>query len=195
MKIDMTFEELKELVKSEYGEIIEDSYYNSPESLLKALEDLSKQAGYFPQQQPVKQFPYASGYSFYFNVLKAQVIEAAIHYPFDRFTLRQLCEFRDLPLFKVQVMVSKWFHNGYSYFTKLKKRTSNHENVYKLRKYAVKSYIAYKRRLSKNFDLDLHRASPKKMRLYVNINRYGKEMGLQISDLPDVKKRLGIEEK
>ena len=83
------------------------------------------------------QFPYATGYSYYFNVLKAQLIEAAIHYPSTRFTLRQLCEFRDLPLYKVQVMVSKWNHRGYPYFTKLKKRTSNHENVYKLRKYAV----------------------------------------------------------
>jgi hypothetical protein len=195
MNFDMPFEELKELVRSEYGEFIEDSCYDSPESLLLALEDISKHAGYLPQQKQVKQFPYASGYSYYFNVLKAQVIEAAMHYPSDRFTLRQLCEFRDLPLFKVQVMVSKWFHNGYPYFTKLKKRTSNHENVYKLRKYAVKSYIAYKRRLSLNFDLNLHRVVPKKMALYVNINRYGKEMGLGMSDLPDVKKRLGIEEK
>ena len=192
MNFDMTFEELKELVRSEYGEFIEDSCYDSPESLLKALEDLSEHVDCSPQQ-PVKQFPYATGYSYYFNVLKAQLIEAAIHYPSTRFTLRQLCEFRDLPLYKVQVMVSKWNHRDYPYFTKLKKRTSNHENVYKLRKYAVATYIAYKRRLSFNFDLNLHSSIPKKMALYVNINRYGKEMGLQMSDLPDVKKRLGIE--
>ena len=42
MNFDMTFEELKELIRSEYGEFIEDSCYDSPESLLKALEDLSE---------------------------------------------------------------------------------------------------------------------------------------------------------
>ena len=38
------------------------------------------------------------------------------------------------------------------------------------------------------FHLNLHRAVPKRMAFYVNINRYGKEMGLQMSDLPDVQK-------
>ena len=55
MNFDMTFEELKKLVRSEYGEFIEDSCYDSPESLLKALEDLSEHVDCSPQQ-PVKQF-------------------------------------------------------------------------------------------------------------------------------------------
>jgi hypothetical protein len=181
---ELTFSELCERIKVDYGDKLPNSAYDSPESLIIAMKAL-------PKDKP--NFQYATGYNFYGNVLKSLVIEAAINYSSDRFTLRQLCEFRDLPLFKVQVMISKWNHRGYPYFTKLKKRNSNHENVYKLRKYAVTSYIAYKRRLSCNFDMNLHRAVPKRMALYVNINRYGKEMGLQMSDLPDVKKRLGIE--
>ena len=181
---DLTFSELCTRIKQDYVDKLPDSAYDSPECLIITMKALQK-------KKP--DFQYATGYNFYGNVLKSLVIEAAINYSSDRFTLRQLCEFRNLPLFKVQVMVSKWNHRGYPYFTKLKKRTSNHENIYKLRKYAVTSYIAYKRRLSCNFDLNLHRAVPKKLALYVNINRYGKEMGLQMSDLPDVKKGLGIE--
>jgi hypothetical protein len=35
---DMTFEELKELIINEYGELISDDAFESPEKLYKALE-------------------------------------------------------------------------------------------------------------------------------------------------------------
>ena len=180
---NLSFEELCTRIKQDYGTLLPESAYNSPESLILAMTAIKK-------DKP--SFQYATGYNFYGNVLKSLVIEAAIHYPSDRFTLRQLCEFRDLPLCKVQVMVSKWNHRGYPYFTKLKKRTSAHENVYKLRKYAVTSYIAYKRRLSFSFDLNLHNNKPRKMALYVNLNKWGRKMEMKMEDLPDIKKRLGV---
>ena len=176
---DMTFEELKELIRSEYGELISDSSYGSPESLSQALEDIEK--------QPVKQFPYASGVSYRCNVLKMQVIGAAINYPHQKFTLREICEFRGLPHKKVQDIVSKWNRRHYPYFTKLQKRTAKHENVYILRKYAVTSYLEYVKRFKNSYELSLQKAVPKKTEIYVRINSHGGRMGLTESDLPKIK--------
>jgi len=127
---NMSFNELRDHVKNVYGDLLSEDSYDSPERLLQALEDLSKHV--CALSQPVKQFPYASGVSYRCNVLKMQVIGAAIHYPYQRFTLREICEFRGLPLKKVQDIVSKWNRRHYSYFTKLNKRTHKHENIYKL---------------------------------------------------------------
>jgi hypothetical protein len=175
---DMTFQELKELIRSEY-ELLSDCSYDSPESLSQALEALLK--------QPVKQFPYASGVSYRCNVLKMQVIGAAIHYPYQKFTLNELCAFRGLPLKKVQDIVSKWNRRQYPYFTKLDKRTAKNENVYKLGKYAVASYLGYLKRFNRGCELNLQKPHPKKIETFVRINSHGGKMGLKETDLPEIK--------
>jgi hypothetical protein len=110
-----------------------ESTYNSVENLIAALKDITEEKVIYPT---------ATGYSFHCNVLKMQFLHAAIHHPDDRFTLRQVCEFRNLPLKKVQDMVSLWNRRKYRYLSRLPKRTSKHENVYELRKCAVKYTIA-----------------------------------------------------
>ena len=130
----MTFEELCDRIRHDYNDSLPESAYESVESLVVALKDIEEEKVIFPT---------ATGYSYHCNVLKMQFLHAAIHYPDDRFTLRQVCEFRNLPLKKVQDMVSIWNRRKYRYLTKLPKRTSKHENVYKLRKCAVKYTIAY----------------------------------------------------
>ena len=179
-KIDnMSFEELSEQIKQEFGTLLPESAYDSPESLIEAMEAL---------QTETVSFPTATGYSFHFNALKMQFLHGCIHYPYQHFTLRQICEFKGLPVKKVQDMVSIWNARGYRYLTKLKKRTSNHENVYKLRKYAVVSCIRYLNNYNKNLDLNMKRGHKyKKVEIYVSINGHGRLMGLTDVDLPKIK--------
>ena len=188
----MTFEELKELIKSIFGdELFPDDCFDSPERFMKALKDLEQPLGQQSEQQseqqPEKLFPYANGVSYRCNVLKMQLIGAAIHYPCQKFTLRELCTFRGLPLKKSQDIVSKWNRRHYPYFTKLQKRTAQHENVYKLRKYAITSYLEYLKRFRHGLELNLQRPHTKKVEIHVRINRHGGKMGLTKSDLPEIK--------
>ena len=141
----MTFEELCDRIRHDYNDSLPESAYESVESLVVALKDIEEEKVIFPT---------ATGYSYHCNVLKMQFLHAAIHYPDDIFTLRQVCEFRNLPLKKVQDMVSIWNRRKYRYLTKLPKRTSKHENVYKLRKCAVKYTIAYIHNYNLGFDLN-----------------------------------------
>jgi len=176
---NMSFKELCEQIKQEYGTLLPESAYNSPESLIEALKSIQEEEAIFPT---------ATGYSFHFNALKMQFLHGCIHYPYQHFTLRQICEFKGLPLKKVQDMVSIWNARGYRYLTKLKKRTSNHENVYKLRKYAVVSCIRYLNNYNKNLDLNMKRGHKyKKVEIYVSINGHGRRMGLTDADLPKIK--------
>jgi hypothetical protein len=175
---NLTFKELCDRIRHDYNDSLPESAYESIESLVNALKDTTK------EDQPM--YKYASGYAYHGNVLKALFFDAAFRYPSLKFTLRDICEFGNLPLYKVRVMVSKWNRRGYPYLTKLKKRTAMHENVYKLRKYAYSSYFQYKKRLSLGFDLNLQRPQPKKVEIYVSINDRGRRMGLTSDALPDI---------
>jgi hypothetical protein len=121
----LTVKELCDRIRSDYNNSLPESAYDSVESLVKALKDIT-------EYKPIH--PHASGYSYHGNVLKALFLDACFHYPYLKFTLREISEFAGLPLYKVLVMVSKWNRRGYRYLTKLKKRTSAHENIYKMRK-------------------------------------------------------------
>lgn len=176
--MDMTFEEICERVKIQYNNILPESAYDSPESLVQAMKGITK------EDKPIH--PYASGYSYHGNVLKALFLDACFHYPYMQFTLKQVCEFANLPYKKIQVMVAKWNMRKYRYLTKLKKRTSNHENVYKLRKATYAYYLAYKKRLRLGFDLNLQRPQPRRVQIYVSINGHGRRMGLTNDSLPEI---------
>jgi len=176
---DMTFSELCMSVREDYGNRLPDSAYNSPESLVEAMKSIQEEEAIFPT---------ATGYSYHFNALKMQFLYGCINYQYQHFTLREICEFKGLPLKKVQDMVSIWNHRKYRYLTKLKKRTSNHENVYKLRKYAIVSCIRYLNNYNKNLDLSMKRNHKyKKVEIYVSINGHGRRMGLTDADLPEIK--------
>jgi len=177
--IGMTFEELCTRIKQDYGDRLPKSAYNTPRSLIEAMKSI---------QEDKVIHPYASGYSFRRNVLKMQFIQAAIHYPSDRFTLKQVCEYRGLPLKKVQDMVSVWNKRGYRYLTKLPKRTCKHENIYKLRKVAIVSCLGYINMYKHGFTLNLHKwHKPEKAEIYVGINGCGRRMGLTNDALPEIK--------
>ena len=88
----MTFEELCDRIRHDYNDSLPESAYESVESLVVALKDIEEEKVIFPT---------ATGYSYHCNVLKMQFLHAAIHYPDDIFTLRQVCEFRNSPLKKV----------------------------------------------------------------------------------------------
>jgi hypothetical protein len=176
---DLTFSELCERIKIDYEDKLPESAYNSPEALIEAMKALQTEKVIFPK---------ATGYSYHFNALKMQFLQGCIHYPCQHFTLRQICEFIGLSLKKVQDMVSIWNRRKYRYLTKLKKRTSNHENVYKLRKYAIVSCIAYTHNFYRGFDLCRKKNhESKKVNTYVSINGHGRRMGLKDADLPEIK--------
>jgi hypothetical protein len=175
---NLTFEELCDRIRHDYNDSLPESAYSSIENLIHALKDITT------EDKPL--YPYASGYSYHGNVLKALFLDACYHYPKLKFTLREVCEFGGLPYKKVQVMVAKWNMRGYRYLTKLKKRTSKHENVYKMRKAAYKYYLIYKKQMRLGFDLNLHRPQPKKVEIYAHINWYGKRMGLTSDALPEI---------
>jgi hypothetical protein len=173
----LTFKELCDRIRSDYNDSIPESAYSSIENLIHALKDITA-------DKP--NYKCASGYAYHFNVLKALFFDAAFHYPDIKFTLRQICEFGNLPLYKVRVMVSKWKLYDYPYLTQLPKRTSNHEIVYKLRKPAYRSYFEYKKRLRLGFDLNLQRPQPRRVQIYASINGHGRRMGLTDEDLPEI---------
>ena len=176
---NMSFKELCDRIRHDYNDSLPESAYDSVESLVKALEDITK-------KEDTSIHPYASGYSYHGNVLKALFLDGYFHYPYMQFTLREVCEFAGFPLYKVQVMVSKWNRRGYRYLTKLKKRTSAHENVYKMRKCSYMYYVLYKKHMRRNFDLNLKRRYPKKVTIYAHINGCGRRMGLTDEDLPEI---------
>jgi hypothetical protein len=176
--MDMSFQELCDRVRIDYNNTLPESSYDSIENLVNALKAITK------EDKPM--YSCATGISYHGNVLKALFLDACYHYPYDKFTLREICNFGGLPLFKVQVMISKWNHRKYRYMTKLKKRTSNHENVYKLRKAAYVYYLIYKKRILLGFDLNLHRPQPKRVEIYASINWYGRQMGLTSDSLPEI---------
>ena len=174
---NMSFKELCDRIRSDYNNSLPESAYESIENLIAALKDIT-------EDKP--NYKCASGYAYHFNVLKALFFDAAFHYPDIKFTLRQICEFGNLPLYKVRVMVSKWKLYDYPYLTQLPKRTSNHEIVYKLRKPAYLSYFEYKKRLCLGFDLNLQRPQPRRVQIYVSINGHGRQMGLTEDALPKI---------
>ncbi len=174
---NMSFQELCDRIRSDYNDSLPESAYESVASLVQALKDIT-------EDKPLH--PYASGYAYHFNVLKALFLDACFHYPYDKFTLREVCEFAGLPLQKVRVMVAKWKMYHYPYLTQMKKRTSQHENVYKVRKYAYTNYFQYKKRMRLGFDLNLHRQYPRKAQIYVSINGCGRRMGLTNEALPGI---------
>jgi hypothetical protein len=176
---NLTFDELCNKIREQYGTSLPESSYDSVENLIEALKDIM-----IKEDKPIHS--YASGYSYHGNVLKALFLDAAFHYPNMQFTLREVCEYAGLPLFKVQVMVSKWNHRKYRYMTKLKKRTSNHENVYKMRKCSYMYYLVYKKHMRRKFDLNLKRRYPKRVEIYAHINGCGRRMGLTDEALPKI---------
>jgi hypothetical protein len=170
---DLTFEDLCAKIKQQYGNTLPESAYVSPKTLIEAMQRLK-------EDKPLH--PYASGYSYHRNVLKELFFNAAVHYPKIRFTLNEVCEYGNLPVKKIRVMVSKWKLYGYPYLSELRKRTSKTEIVYKLRKAAYVYHLKYKNAMGKGFDLNLRQ--PKKTKIYVHINGCGRRIGLDESALP-----------
>lgn len=164
---DLTFEQLRELIRNEYSELFPDDSFDSPETLLQALEDLSNH----------------TGYKHIFNARAYRVLKAAVYLPMI-FTCRDISDYSGLPLKSVQDCISIWNRYNYKYLTKLPKRTPRHENRYKLRKWGMRTYLEMKKRIKRNFCLNRGRYSPEKVSSYFVLDKYGRLMGLTEDDLP-----------
>ena len=51
---NMSFEELREQIKQEYGTFLHESAYDSPESLIEALKSIQDEEATFLQQQDIR---------------------------------------------------------------------------------------------------------------------------------------------
>ncbi|HZK70297.1 MAG TPA: hypothetical protein VFD03_02110 [Clostridia bacterium] len=164
---EMSFEELSEQIKQEFGTLLPESSYNSPASLIEAMTALSH-----------------TGYKHIFNARAYRVLDAAVHLQDLVFTTRDLAEYSGLPLKSVQDCISIWNRYHYKYFTKLHKRLPHGANRYKLRKWGTRTYLDMKNRIHHNFDLNRQLYSPKKVDCYFVLDKYCMLRGLKESDLP-----------
>jgi hypothetical protein len=143
---EKNFEELKVLLQKDYEGILPEDSFDKPEKLYEALETLSKH----------------KGYSHIFNARAFKVLDAAVHLPLV-FTCRDLADYSGLSLHTVSDCIYRWQKYHYKYLTRLPKKNAHGANRYKLRKWGVTTYINWKNRVQKNFDLNRQKYVPEKV--------------------------------
>jgi hypothetical protein len=191
-------DELFDIIIAQYGERISNDEFLDYETLMNAIERCEK-------KDKERMYPYATGYSFRCNALKFLIFDAIYHYPHEVFTLKQICEFRNLPRDKVKSIVSRWKKRGYPYLSELPKRLAHNEIRYKARKALYVYHRKYLNALVKGFELNFkikrrHRLprpdgvkydsairALRRVDSYARINSWGREMGLKQEDVPDLK--------
>ena len=172
---DMTFSELCMRVREDYGNRLPDSAYNSPESLVEAMNSIQEEEHLFGYKN-------GSGYYFKGNVLKARLLEYGYNVYPSAFTVAEASEALGIEKKKISDALNHYYENRLPYFSRLPKKLACGANRYKIRKIGVKTMLTYRKRMSKKFDLNCTRTYPITVGAYIGVTRYGKSIGMTLQD-------------
>ena len=167
----MTFEELCGCIKAQYGDILPENAYDSPESLSQALKDIEEDKGYRHR----------------YNVTAFLILQACMRMPKLIFTVADIAEYSGLDKQRVSDCIKRWIKYDFRYLTRLPKRRGiGGAYSYKIRKHAIETYISLKKRIVKGFDLNRMQRTPKRTDCYFYITDVGKAKGITEADLPQI---------
>ena len=172
---NMSFEELREQIKQEYGTLLPESSYNSPESLIEALKSIQEEEHLFGYKN-------GSGYYFKGNVLKARLLEYGYKVYPSAFTVAEASEALGIEKKKISDALNHYYENRLPYFSRLPKKLAYGACRYKIRKVGVVTLLKYRKRMSKKFDLNCTRTYPITVDAYIGVTRYGKSIGMTLQD-------------
>jgi len=172
---DMTFSELCIRVQEDYGELLPEDSYDSPESLVEAMKSIQEEEHLFGYKN-------GSGYYFKGNVLKARLLEYGYKVYPSAFTVAEASEALGIEKKKISDALNHYHEHKYPYFSRLRKKLAWGACHYKIRKVGVVTLLKYRKRMSKKFDLNCTRKYPIKVDAYIGVTRYGKSIGMTLQD-------------
>jgi hypothetical protein len=172
---DMTFSELCMRVREDYGELLPEDSYDSPEALILAMEAMKTEEHLFGYKN-------GSGYYFKGNVLKARLLEYGYKVYPSAFTVAEASEALGIEKKKISDALNHYYENRLPYFSRLPKKLAYGACRYKIRKVGVVTLLKYRKRMSKKFDLNCTRKYPIKVDAYIGVTRYGKSIGMTLQD-------------
>jgi len=172
---DLTFSELCERVKSDYGDKLPDSAYESVEKLIEGLKSIEEEEHLFGYKN-------GSGYYHKGNVLKARLLEYGYKVYPKEFTVAEASEALGIAKKKISDILSYYHRQGFPYFSRLPKKLAGGACRYKIRKVGVDTLLKYRKRMARNFDLNCVRTYPIKVDAYIGVTRYGKSIGMTLDD-------------
>lgn len=170
---DMTFSELCIRVQEDYGELLPEDSYDSPESLVEAMKSIQEEEHLFGYKN-------GSGYYFKGNVLKARLLEYGYKVYPSAFTVAEASEALGIEKKKISDALNHYHEHKYPYFSRLRKKLAWGACRYKIRKVGVVTLLKYRKRMSKKFDLNCTRKYPIKVDAYIGVTRYGKSIGMTL---------------
>lgn len=171
----MTFSELCMRVQEDYGELLPEDSYDSPESLVEAMKSIQEEEHLFGYKN-------GSGYYFKGNVLKARLLEYGYKVYPSAFTVAEASEALGIEKKKISDALNHYHEHKYPYFSRLRKKLAWGACRYKIRKVGVVTLLKYRKRMSKKFDLNCTRKYPIKVDAYIGVTRYGKSIGMTLQD-------------
>ena len=172
---DITFSELCIRVQEDYGELLPEDSYDSPESLVEAMKSIQEEEHLFGYKN-------GSGYYFKGNVLKARLLEYGYKVYPSAFTVAEASEALGIEKKKISDALNHYHEHKYPYFSRLRKKLAWGACRYKIRKVGVVTLLKYRKRMSKKFDLNCTRKYPIKVDAYIGVTRYGKSIGMTLQD-------------
>ena len=168
---DMTFQELCECIRVQYGNILHENVYDNPESLSQALKDIEKDRGYYHRYQ----------------VTAFRVLQACVRMPQRIFMVADIATYTGLSKHTISETIRRWIKYDFRYLTRLPKRRGIGGGYqYKIRKHGIETYIALKKRIRRGFDLNQMQRIPKRTDCYFYITDVGRAKGLTEADLPQL---------
>lgn len=170
---NMTFEELCECVKSQYNNILPESAYDNPESLVRAMKVIEKDKGYEHR----------------YNVRAFLILQACVQLPQLIITVDDIADYTGLSKHTISDCIHRWQKFNYHYLTRLPKRIGlGGAYRYKILKHGIETYMALTKRIRRSFSLNRMQYIPKKIDCYFYINKVGRAKGLTEADLPQIVK-------
>jgi hypothetical protein len=166
----MSFQELCECVKAQYGNILSNNSYETPENLSLALEVIENNKGYKHKYQLRTYF----------------ILRACVKMPQLVFTVADIAAYSGLSEKQVTDCINRWIKFNFRYLTRLPKRGKGNFYRYRLRKHGTETYIALKHLIRLGFELNRLKYIPEKIDSYYYISKPGELKGLTEADLPEI---------
>jgi hypothetical protein len=120
-----------------YGNILVESAYESPESLVKYMTVIEEDKGYHHR----------------YNVRALIILQARVRVPKLIFTVADIAEYTGLSKHTTSECIRRWMKYDFRYLTRLPKRIKDGAYKYKIRKHSLETYMSLKKRIRRNLDL------------------------------------------
>jgi AraC-like DNA-binding protein len=128
-----------------------------------------------------------TGFYHSFNVLKYRILHVLVQANQPLTTL-EIAQKIGIDRKRVTDAFYHWHRCNYGYVSRLRVKKGKYY-LYKVAKHGIEAYVSYDARFKKGLSLNRKTSSPKKMHStldYFGINEKGKELGISISDIPEL---------